>query len=56
MLRRDTEYVLLWNAQAHCWLARPVERDGDRLRPVGVAAAVALPEWDGRFGEAGSDE
>lgn len=35
LLRRDTEYVLTWNAQNHSWLVRPIERDGDRIVQIG---------------------
>jgi hypothetical protein len=56
MLRRDTEYVLMWNPLTHSWLARPLVRDGDRLRPVGSAASIMLPVWDCRFAESGSEE
>jgi hypothetical protein len=57
MLRRDTEYVLIWDRRTHCWLARPVQRDGDRLVAVAPAAApIELPAWNGRFAEPGSDE
>jgi hypothetical protein len=35
MLRRDTEYVLTWNAQNHSWLVRPIEREGDRIVQIG---------------------
>ncbi|WP_157987783.1 hypothetical protein [Jiangella endophytica] len=57
MLRRDTEYVLIWDAQGHQWLARPVQRDGDRLVSVaGSATAIELPAWSGRLAESWSDE
>lgn len=52
MLRRDTEYVLIWDGLAHRWLARPVEHDGDRLVVVdGSAMTVELPAWNGRFAD-----
>lgn len=35
MLRRDTEYVLTWNAQNHSWLVRPIERVGNRIVQIG---------------------
>ncbi|TDE15776.1 hypothetical protein [Jiangella asiatica] len=38
MLRRDTEYVLTWNAAAHTWEARPIRREGRRIVPLGPAA------------------
>lgn len=57
MLRRDTEYVLVWDGRAHHWLARPVQREGDRLVALaGSAVAVESPVWNGRFAESGSDE
>lgn len=57
MLRRDAEYVLVWNAQAHCWLARPVTRKGGVLVPVGRAATVVeLPVWSGRACDSGAGE
>ncbi len=57
MLRRDMEYVLIWDRRGHRWLARPVQRDGDRLVSVaGSATAIELPTWSGRFAESGSDE
>lgn len=52
MLRRDTEYVLVWNAREHCWLARPVEHQGSLLVPVGNAVtALELPAWSGAGGD-----
>lgn len=57
MLRRDVEYVLVWDGLGHRWLARPVTRDGDRLIMAGRSATVVeLPVWSGRFAESGTDE
>ncbi|WP_157553428.1 hypothetical protein [Jiangella gansuensis] len=56
MLRRDTEYVLTWNAADHSWEARPIRREGSRIVPLGPAAgegraAAVVPDaarigWD----------
>lgn len=57
MLRRDTEYVLVWNAQGHCWLARPVTRQDGVLVPVGSGTtAVQVPAWGGSAGDCGAEE
>ncbi|WP_123788552.1 hypothetical protein [Phytoactinopolyspora halophila] len=56
LLRRDTEYVLTWNAQNHSWLVRPIERDGDRIVQIGpggsqvddlaLTASSVMAGWD----------
>ncbi|PSL02142.1 hypothetical protein CLV30_11197 [Haloactinopolyspora alba] len=46
MLRRDTEYVLTWNAQNHSWLVRPIERDGDHIVQIGPGGTqMGDPAW-----------
>ncbi|WP_166348510.1 hypothetical protein [Phytoactinopolyspora limicola] len=46
MLRRDTEYVLTWNAQNHSWLVRPIERDGNRIVQIGPGGTqMGDPAW-----------
>ena len=44
MLRRDTEYVLTWNATDHAWEARPIRREGRRIVHLGPdGSAGRLP-------------
>jgi hypothetical protein len=46
MLRRDTEYVLTWNAQNHSWLVRPIERDGHHIVQIGPGGThMGDPAW-----------
>jgi len=46
MLRRDTEYVLTWDALNHSWLARPIYRDGERILQIGPGATeVDVPTF-----------
>ncbi|WP_162606414.1 hypothetical protein [Jiangella asiatica] len=45
MLRRDTEYVLTWNAQNHSWLVRPIERDGNQILQIGGGTQMGDPAW-----------
>ncbi|WP_157553137.1 hypothetical protein [Jiangella gansuensis] len=45
MLRRDTEYVLTWNAQNHSWLVRPIERDGNQIVQIGGGTQMGDPAW-----------
>lgn len=48
MLRRDTEYVLTWDALNHSWLARPIFRDGEHILQIGPGATeVGVPAWAG---------
>ena len=35
MLRRDLEYLLTWDVEAHSWIVQPLTRDGDRIVRVG---------------------
>ncbi|NED94276.1 hypothetical protein G1H11_03020 [Phytoactinopolyspora alkaliphila] len=46
MLRRDTEYVLTWNARNHSWLVRPIERDGNQIVQIGPGSSDLVdPAW-----------
>lgn len=48
MLRRDTEYVLTWNALDHSWLARPIEREGEHILHIGRGGTpVDASTWSG---------
>jgi hypothetical protein len=50
MLRRDTEYVLTWDALNHSWLARAIYRDGERILQIGPGATeVGVPAWAGNM-------
>ena len=51
MLRRDLEYVLTWDADAHSWIVQPFTRDGDRIVHIGSETTHVAPVLLGEMRE-----